>query len=321
MKIAVFVPSRPHFGNILTQFPFFCALKDKYPNANVTVWTKHDESQLLIKNQLVEKVVNYKKESTLKLISRVRRQGYDMVYNLYSRSDRVHLAVGLSGAKYKYGHSESKFYRGLYTELKHILKGDQYIANTHLYLLNNDDNQYTPKIIKTLSSGKNDFNQVNIVPCGGAGSYKKWNIDNYIKLAELIVDNTSSVEKVNFILGDSEKNVIDIIPESYKGIVFSKVVNPSVTELIDLAEQSIITIGNDCGPIHIFQMSETPLITLWGWKNEFSSPHGTMTEWFYSHENSWPLVPNESEKNINGISVNKVLCAVLAQLNRNALQI
>ncbi|PKG38101.1 glycosyltransferase family 9 protein [Psychromonas sp. Urea-02u-13] len=319
MKIAVFIPSRPHFGNILTQLPFLCALQKEYPNAEIEIWSKFEQSKVLLTVDISKTLINYKKFSFFQLVNALNERKYDVIYNLYSGSDKVHAAIGLSNVKVTFGHSNKKIHKHCYQKHIQISKGFQYIANSHLALLNSiKSTDYTPDIIRSLatkSSVKNKT-ELTLLPGGGAGEYKRWHLDKYLATAESIAQSNATLTSINWILGPDEAHYKHSIPSHIVNIPVRLHQSPNIFQLIDIAELSVLSIANDCGPTHIFQMLMVPLITLWGWKDEKLSPYNTMTEWFYSHENSWAVVPNENEKCINAITVDKVSSLALAQINR-----
>jgi len=71
MKIAVIVPHRPFFGNISTQFPLFKAIRDKFPNAQIDVWSKTERNQLITSSSLTDQVIIYKKLTVLAFIKKI----------------------------------------------------------------------------------------------------------------------------------------------------------------------------------------------------------------------------------------------------------
>ncbi|MUK26547.1 glycosyltransferase family 9 protein [Aliivibrio fischeri] len=319
MKIAVFVPSRPHFGNILTQLPFFCALKTEYPNAKIEVWSKFEQSKILLTVDTISSVINYKKFSFFHLVNELKASKYDAVYNLYSGSDKVHAAIKLSNIKQSFGHSSNTLHKYCYQHHLHINKGFQYIANSHLSLLNAvRGKNYTPNIIKSLidTSIPKESLGLTLLPGGGAGDYKRWALKHYLATAEQIAIHYPELSVINWVLGPDEKHYEESIPSTISNIPTKIHHSPTISSLIELALSSKLSIANDCGPTHIFQMLTVPLITLWGWKSQEASPYNTMSEWFYSHENSWAIAPNEVDKCINSITVDKVSSLALAQLRR-----
>lgn len=320
MKIAVIAPNRPHFGNIMTQLPLLCGLKKIYPDAEITIWSKTPSHKLLLNCKAADKVVLYKDYSLIRLTSELRKERYDQIYNIYSGSEKVHLATALSGARKRFGFSDHKWLSAFYDHHMTLKKGDRYIAFNNLALLNEIENtHFRPNVIEQLKegSGKEKTGKtITIVPGGGAGEYKRWDIKHYCATIQEVVKQRSDVKAVQFIIGPDERSFIDTIENQLPPSLVEIYDTPAIPELIRLASQSDLVIGNDCGPTHIFQMMESPLIMLWGWRSDTDSPFGTMCEWFYSHNNSWNLTPCENIRHINSIPVEKVSLLATAILSK-----
>jgi ADP-heptose:LPS heptosyltransferase len=317
-NIAVFVPSRRHFGNVMTQIPFLTCLKKVYPDAKVSVWTKVENSKHFASLGVVDEFVNYKSFNLFQIVSHLNKKNYTHIYNLYSGSEKVHLAMALCKTKQTFGHSDKNYHRYFYDKHFKITKGLQYIANSHLSLLNNVHGTcYTPETISSLTDCScAQLDELTLLPCGGAGEFKKWDIRNYLDLADKLTKTSAAIKSVNIILGPDESELKNDIPLEINGKPIKIYVCPNVPELISIAKRSCLSVSNDCGPGHVFQMVGTPVITVWGWSNERNSPYKTMQEWFYSHENSWTVTPPETNKTINAISVDKVYHLANAQLSK-----
>jgi len=103
MKIAVIVPHRPFFGNILTQLPLFQALRTLYPKAHITIWSKTAMSQLIVDNGVADQLIIYKKLGLISLLKIFRKESYQEVYNINPGSEKMHLISLFSGALKKSG--------------------------------------------------------------------------------------------------------------------------------------------------------------------------------------------------------------------------
>ncbi|KKD00103.1 glycosyltransferase family 9 protein [Photobacterium halotolerans] len=324
MKICIFTPHRPHFGNILTQLSFCCALRQQHPHAVISIYSKTDNSKLITECGAADELVVYNKTGFLKLVKQLRQRQFDTIYNLYPGSEKTHLAVCLSGAKEKHTLTCPSVLKNRYTSSLEMVKGNQYIGRYLLALLNQvEGSHYSPSIISQLASQPRhsmDENALTLIPGGGAGAFKRWNIEKYCAAATSIKEAKSSIKCINYILGPDEADYEDIILNHHTGDNVLIIKSPSIPELISIALQSRLTISNDCGPAHIFQMLEVPLIMIWGWETQKNtSPMHAMNEWFHSSEHSWSIIPNDETKSINSISVDKVVSLALAELGRNRI--
>lgn len=319
MKIAVMVPHRPHFGNIITQLPLFCSLRERYPDAEITIFSKVKNHQLLIDTGVADKLTIYKKYSLFKLTRALRQQQFDQIYNIYAGSEKVHLATALSKAKTKIGFSDRKWLAMFYDTYLFLKKGNQYISYNNLDTINKvEGTNYKPSIVQNLAT-PNDIPQakqriLTIIPCG-AGTTKLWDIKNYCTVVLQLLNKLNDIDKVRFVVGPSEKPLIPVILEHLPKERLEIVESPSIAQTVNLALESDLVIGNDCGPMHVFQMIDTPLIMLWGWDNKNHSPFGTMGEWFHARDSAWAITPSEETKGINTIPTDKVFLLANAILS------
>jgi len=239
---------------------------------------------------------------------------YTQIYNVNSGSEKVHLTVFLSGCSEIFAISSKMWHRHFYKEHKLIIKGRQYIANTHLALFNqvNSTTVCSTNLAENISKTKQ---YISLLPGGGAGDFKRWKIEHFCHLVLLI--NKSHTQRFVFVLGPDEKSYIEIINSTLKNKCKYEIkISLSYAELLQTAKNSILTIANDCGPMHLYQMIKAPIITLWGWSDEQTSPYAILGEWFYATNNSWPIFPPEEEKSIQAITVERVHSVAMMELNR-----
>ncbi|MDV6253311.1 glycosyltransferase family 9 protein [Vibrio sp. EA2] len=324
-NVAVFVPHRAQFGNITTQIPLLCAIRKEIKDANITIYTKAKSSQLLVCNGLADNVINYKGWNILKIVSSINANRFDKVFNIYSGSERVHAALLLAKTKETYAFSNSKFLNkcGLYSKHVFTKKGKQYIAKNNLGLANAVfGTNYDTTIIGMLGSGiATKKSSLTLVPAGGAGAFKVWPIEKYCEAAKEIYLKSEKIEKVTVILGPQENSKSAIVDNLLQDIPYEIKHSPSISELVDIAHESALTLSNDCGPCHIFQMMKVPMVMIWGWDTRAASPtspYYVLPDWYHSTNNSWCVFPSECSKSIESISVERVSSLSLMELNRQA---
>lgn len=326
-KVAVFVPHRAQFGNITTQIPLLCAIRKEIEDANITIYTKAKSSELLVKSGLADNIINYKGWNILKLISSVNSHHFDKVFNIYSGSERVHASLILSNAKQKYAFSSSKLLdkSGFYCQHVFTKKGKQYIAKNNLELANIAfGTDYDTTIISMLASDTelpDHKSTLTLVPCGGAGEFKVWPIEKYCEAAKEIYTKSDKIKKVNVILGPQESAKEPVIKDLLQGVPYEIKQSPTISELVDIAKESALTVSNDCGPCHIFQMMKVPMVMVWGWDIRAktpTAPYYVLPEWYYSTAHSWSVFPDEENQTIQSISAERVSSLALMELNRDS---
>ncbi|MEF1308636.1 glycosyltransferase family 9 protein [Vibrio mytili] len=325
-NVAVFVPHRAQFGNITTQIPLLCAIRKEIKDAKITVYTKSSNSELLVTAGLAEKIVNYKGWSIFKIVSSLNAQKFDKVFNIYSGSERVHAALFLAKVKEKYAFSNSKLLDkfGFYSQHVFTQKGKQYVANNNLELGNVVfGTQYDTSIINMLGSkdsAQQTKSRLTIVPAGGAGEFKVWPIEKYCEAAKTIYQTSKSIETITVILGPQECDKAAVVEACLKDCPYEIVQSPSIQTLVDIANSSRITLANDCGPCHIFQMLKVPMVMIWGWNVGSwgaTSPYIPLQEWYHCTNHSWCVFPDEENKAIQSISAERVTSLALMELSRD----
>ncbi len=322
-KINVLVPNRPFYGHMSHQIPFYLHLRKIYPGAEITVWSKFENSKMMLNLGIIDHLEIYGKNALFPLISKIRKNKAEVTFNLYTASEKAHIATWLSGSKHKYGFCNSKALARIYNLSLRFDKTKQYLGLNYMDLLNAmgqescDFSILNEMADDDLSRKKNDGYTVTLLPGGGEGDHKRWGIENYCQTVDSLFEGTNTPVTARFILGPDESHYTEVIDKHTKNCSVEIYQSPTVNQIISLAQTSDIAVANDCGPSHIFQMMEVPLIMIFGWKRADFSPFHIMSEWYHSSEDSWTIVPAAKEQSIHSISVEKVQALVQAQLLLN----
>ncbi|HOJ85871.1 MAG TPA: glycosyltransferase family 9 protein, partial [Elusimicrobiales bacterium] len=151
------------------------------------------------------------------------------------------------------------------------------------------------------------YKKIFILP-GAGGDFKKWNIDNFIKVCESLGGNFYYV----FVCGEREKKdleVIDNFLSKHRGEILY---NPEVDKLISYFHAGDLFISNDCGPSHIARMMLKPIITIYS--NFYGDGEKVIKEWFLTYKNSHYLLGDQG-KSINTVKIEDVIERVNKILN------
>lgn len=327
-KINVLVPNRPFFGHMSHQIPFYLYLRKQYPDAEITVWSKFKNSKMMLDLGVVDQLEVYGKTSLFPLVSKVRKNKAEVTFNLYTASEKAHIATLLSGSREKYGFCNSKTLARIYDLSLRFDKTRQYLGLNYMDLLNAIGQGGCNFSIlheladSELSQKKNEGYTVTLLPGGGEGGHKRWGIENYCQTVDSLFEGKSTPVTARFILGPDESHHTEAIHKHTKNCSVEIYQTPTVNQIVSLAQTSDIAIANDCGPSHIFQMLEVPLIMIFGWRTADFSPFHTMCEWYHSSENSWAVVPSAKKQSIHSIAVEKVQALAHSQLwlNKKAVK-
>lgn len=336
-RIAIFAPNKPFFGAILVQFPFFLLLRAIFPSAKIKIWSPTGTSNLILKNNLADEIELYdKSKSYAKTLLSLRSFSADMVVNLRHQSEITHLLTAASGAKFKLGIITNKWQKSVY---EHSIFNDTSCYRALLYLrvveeflekqniqvretkFESFKNLDLPISLQkeSINSSKIRLNEAKNQIClligGGEGEHKRWGIQNFLALTQLILKAHPSTNFV-FLVGSAEDEDLPFIEKELSSQQFQVFKNATVPELISILKQCQITIANDCGPSHAAQMLEGNYISVWGWENQH--PYQRIGEWFLSRENSSTIVA-DYQKSIKTISAKRVFAYVQHHLNTDEI--
>lgn len=318
-KIAIFTPGRRRYGSIALQLPFVSAIRDYYGDCEITIWTVNNPGEILCFEGGADKIIKYNNMGVLKTIKEINNNKYDAIFNLRRNSSKLHhLVMPFVNTKEKFSHSTHQINSIAYKYHKLIPKKDRYIANAHLELLNSaKETSYQTTIIQNLATVDNkDPHQkaLTLLPGGGSGSFKRWPIENFLNVSREVIQN-NQLDIIYVILGPQELEYQELLPNTLGEVPLIVCSTPTVKQLITISRKTKLAISNDCGPAHIFQMMQTPIIMLFGKAPEVEKPpQEVLKEWFLFTDTSIPLLPNEQSGHIESIKTEKVAAIANALL-------
>ncbi len=223
-------------------------------------------------NPLVNKVLTMDKEEfPLKVARRVRKEGYDMILDLWSNPRSAQITF-LSGVKYRVGFA----YTGrkyAYNVLATSERGRGHSAEHNLELLKVID---VPVLTKNISfavsdEGKNfadDFfssrfpeekNVIGIIPSGGWSS-KRCDASKWVEICSKVLENYN----VKFLIlwGPGDVADSEFIVKNIKEAFLAPAT--SVSQMAGLINKCSLVIANDSGPMHISAALKVPTLGIFG---------------------------------------------------------
>lgn len=278
-------------GDVVLSTVVFNNLRKDFPDAKIDFLTELPSKAALEKLPFLNEIILFENKSflsNLKLIYKIRRNNYDLIFDFYS-NPRTALLTFLSGARYRAGFP----YRG--REYAYNLKGpkvrDKYhAAQLHLEFLkllglSNDSNELFFGLDKDdLSFADSFFKEkftesdfvVGLSPSGGWPS-KKCDPSKFAEIGDSIVENFSA--KILLLWGPGDKDEALEIRKLMK----NKIILAPITDLRKMgaliAKCSLI-IANDSGPMHIATALRTPVLSIHGPTDpNLQGPFGVQHEW------------------------------------------
>jgi ADP-heptose:LPS heptosyltransferase len=262
-------------GDIIFLTPTIKALKNNFPGAQITYihssWVESLISYLpnidksIEFNPPVNKNIIFKLLSAVKLIIKLRKENFDLVF-LGHRTNYFGLLLYLSGIKFRFGFGETKFmnctakYDGSLHETKRYLN---VLQRNGIKVNDESVSLITPKDkneIKEQNGIEREKFIIGIYPFGGVNpgtdmNIKRWEIDKYYKLIESISN-------------DYPENKIIIFEGKMDGEKLNKF-NPKKNTLIkdidiDLISICDVFICGDTGPLHIASAFNISTLSVFG---------------------------------------------------------
>jgi ADP-heptose:LPS heptosyltransferase len=319
-RISVIIPKKPHFGAMIIQIPVFLHLRQIYPQAKIKIWSPIDDCTFFLKEGLADESYVYKKKKGLPFIRAVRQFNADLFINLGPYSEQEHIVALMSRARVKLGFEPrsvllKKGYTATWKYFKQY-RALNYMCLFQAYFVDITDPFSIIRSLKGRSGYKLQLAKKPIcfMPGGVEGEFKRWGIDNFIALYNAL-ESENSADFVYFVIGSDENDYVPVIESRLPSSKYAILMNGSLADIVAIVDAVSCTIANDCGPSHIAQLMRVNYVALFGWKYE--NPIKTMHEWFYPTKNSIALLPDERERDIKTIPVEKVKGAVQLIQNLN----
>ena len=240
MKIAI-IQTRPGIGDLCVFLPFIHVISKFFKTKVLLITKKRTWAKDILKvDPHIDEVLymdENQKISNLNLIKFLKKKKLDKIF-IFHFGLRYWLISKISGLKeiYFYGFikknvSITKFVK---EKIKEWLKQRKINYNCKIYF---------PKKYK---KNKNTI----VIGIGGSGQNKKWKIDNYIKLIEIL---SKKKPKYNFLIAGGKRELQDFkkIKKNLPRCNLFNLCNLTIEKCLYLMEGSKVYIGNDTGFMHL----------------------------------------------------------------------
>jgi len=271
------------FGDILLNTGYFSTLRKKFPDAQIDYLIQRPYKTILEDNPYIDNLVFMEKKSKktvgyylerFRIMGIVRQRRYDVIVDQLRGPGSAQIAM-YSGAKYRLGW-KLKRWNWVYN-YKTERDNQRYYSRSKFDLLNplgikeeKHNTYYKVKdasidyIKQWLKKQKLDNSKLVVISPGTPVKAKQWSLDYYVKLTDMILDNTEF--KIILLWGPGEKDDVEYIAGQMKN---KPVIAPPTTfnEAGALLKFSDMFIGNDGGINHLAVALETPSIAVFGRKS------------------------------------------------------
>jgi heptosyltransferase-2 len=312
-------------GDTLNAVPTFRAIKERWPDSEVTLLSGARACELLQNCPYVDRFIEfdpYRQTDKgigryLGLILRLRRQRYEIAFVL-NRSFHSALTAALAGAKRRVGWSGFEFRDFMLTDFS-IYDRDKLESECFLDVFRSVGGSYqNPPLLQTwLTSNelacaakilpKGDF--VLGVQPGATHGYKQWPLENFLEVCEKLVSGGSRT-KIVLIGGPDEELIAERFIEKASPLLKEHVTNlvgrSSLRSSLSVVAQLDAFVGNDTAIRHAAVASDTLSIGLFG--------PTSASKWGNARPPRHIVLSSESGK-MDDISVDAVLNAIAAWKN------
>ncbi|MDR3112984.1 MAG: glycosyltransferase family 9 protein [Endomicrobium sp.] len=298
MKILIVKPSS--FGDIVQAAPCATALKQAYPDSEITwvVFSQWEQLPLLFSD--VDKVISWDRKAGVKgffdTLKRVRQTEYDLILDLQGLF-RSGLLAFLAKGKIKIGAPGMKELSGFMIKEVEPKKAKINATLRNLETVNYiTDKKFTPSIriagfsCEPILPAAIDGEFIAFLPFA-RGKGKDWGVKNYLALAHLlkekypqyniiVLGSKDDFGKINKDCQNPCANVIDLCGKT------------GIKQLAAILSKSKLSVGADTGPMHLSCALGVPSVFIFGASdiNE-TAPHIGRFTLFLNKEN-----PKDIEK-------------------------
>jgi len=294
-KEILVVRQHNQFGDLLASVSLFRAIKEKYPNAKLSVILSPDNYYAITKNKFIDEYIVFNKSKLFNLfyfikLKRFLRKSYDVavVPATVSISLTSCILARISDAKIRIGPASLDGKENKYAFLldrRVVLDWrkcpDAHISDFGLDIIrpfgittknfrasihyDNSDIITAERFLSELTAEKN--NLVIGLHVGAGKPPNRWSLNKFAKIITLL---NKEYDAKCYVTGSStDKNELDFI-EEHLDIKIMFFINRTIPELAALISKSDLFITNDTGVMHVAGATDTPQISIFGPTNPFN---------------------------------------------------
>ena len=254
MKILIIQPKKG-MGDMIIYLPYIHAISKNYKKSvSLLVKDNSRAKDLLADDSHIDEIITLKKEmdglgGIFKLLNELKKRNFDKIF-IFNSSFRYNLITKLAGIKsiYQYPLFRSK---------------DNIVHSAKIFTENiiNEIVSSEPNLIIKKKDSVLDKNFKHVcLGISASGPTKRWDVNNYIKLAEKLSEKT----KCKFYIAGGKKDIelINKFKNSKVGKDSISFENLSIKETLQYISDCNLYIGNDTGWAHISVALKVKALTI-----------------------------------------------------------
>lgn len=270
------------FGDIILTFPLIEALKNKFPESTLFFLTKKRYKSLLLKNPLIEQVIEFDQKEGhknlsgfLKLIKNLKTYNFDLIIDLHSNL-RSFFVRGLVNSKKKIKYNKRRFSKFSMVHFKFLKVKSRHTVDSYLDVLKKIKVEATGRLAKFHLSEDDkvfalDFLKKNGLTDGdilvgmapeAKWETKRWDKKNFLEVGKTFLKKFRS--KTLLVGGKDDRESLFWIGSELKENNVIYALDLPFNKLAGIIKRCKVFITNDSGPMHLSSSLGVPTIAIFG---------------------------------------------------------
>jgi ADP-heptose:LPS heptosyltransferase len=307
-EVVVFIRSMQFLGTQIVSYPLLYQIKQFWPDCHLRVVAQDNVGKHYLSLPWVDEFVQADRFGA---VYRALHSSDDLMIVLHFASDKYGAAALLKRPKYRLGFKNKRITDFIWTH-SHRKDFAEYMGLGNMKVLA-AFKQFDPErsahdcvVAIGAQCGANppEPAEVVLMPGGGAGEYKRWPVEAFVQLADLLKPSLRSGASFCFVLGPDEAKEYEWLL-SLERDDFKFLMTRPLPEIASAVLQARLVVANDCGPSHLAQFSGVPYVGVF---------HELNREWFWTREHSADVLPSDGSTEIKHVKPEDVLSACLKVL-------
>ena len=308
-EVVVFIRSMQFLGTQIVSYPLLYQIKQFWPDCHLRVVAQDNVGKHYLSLPWVDEFVQADRFGE---VYHAMHHTDDLLIVLHFASDKYGAAAILKRPKYRLGFKNKRITDFVWT---HAYRKDfaEYMGLGNLNLLAalksfdpaRAAHDCVAAIAAQCSANPPETADIVMMPGGGAGDYKRWPVEAFVQLADLLKPSLRPGASFCFVLGPDESKeyewLLSLGRDNFKFLM-----TRPIPEIASVVLQAQLIIANDCGPSHLAQFSGVPYVGVF---------HELNREWFWARENSVDVLPADGSTEIKHVRAADVLTACLKVLH------
>jgi lipopolysaccharide heptosyltransferase II len=268
-------------GDIIMTTPALSILRENFPHASISYVVEEPYRELVEDHPHVDEVLavpeNLNTRGLLRLIRRIRKQGFDAVLDFHS-GPRASWITFFSGTKLKVGYKvkyrnfvyhiaiprnrENEPYHSVENHVNLVKALGVEVSAIPPLSLPRPKREEIQKIKNFIAENRLHDTKVVVIHISAGNEFRNWGSDKIIGLIKRLSPHPEV--KVVLVGTDEDRDAEALIIKESPAPIYSLVGQLNLKELRELIFSSSLFVGPDSGPMHIAASTPTPIVAYFG---------------------------------------------------------